>query len=52
MCHTLFHNAWNTLKKDLDGHPPVFVDSLSIAEVDMLKILGIYFDRKLMEQYD
>ena len=36
-----------SLKKDLDKHPPLFVDSLSIAEVDVLKILGIYFDCKL-----
>jgi len=36
-----------SLKKDLDKHPPLFVDSLSIAEVDVLRILGIYFDHKL-----
>ena len=35
------------VQKDLDKHPPLFVDSLSIIEVDVLKILGIYFDRKL-----
>jgi len=28
-------------------HPPLFMDALCIAEVDVLKILGIYFDRKL-----
>jgi len=36
-----------SFKKDLDKHPPLFVDSLSIAEVNVLRILGIYFDRKL-----
>ena len=35
------------VQKDLDKHLPLFVDSLSIVEVDALKILGIYFDRKL-----
>ena len=28
-------------------HSPLFMDTLYIAEVDVLKILGIYFDRKL-----
>jgi len=28
-------------------YSPLFVDSLSIAEVDVLKILGIYLDCKL-----
>jgi len=41
------HSLCVSLKKDLDKHSPLFVDSLSIAEVDVLKILGIYFDRKL-----
>jgi len=35
-----------SLKKDADLHPPLYMDVLSIAEVTM-KILGIYFDRKL-----
>jgi len=41
------HSLCVSLKKDLDKHPPLFVDSLSITEVDVLKILGIYFDCKL-----
>ena len=35
------------LKKDVDLHPPLFIDALSIVEVDILKILGIHFDHKL-----
>ena len=35
-----------SLKKDVDLHPPLFMDTLSITEVDVLKILGIHFDRK------
>ena len=42
-CHLLCVS----LKKDVDLHPPLFMDALSIVEVDVLKILGIYFDHKL-----
>ena len=37
-----------SLKRDIDLHPPLFMATLPIDEVDVLKILGIYFDRKLL----
>ena len=37
-----------SLKRDVDLHPPLFMATLPIDEVDVLKILGIYFDRKLL----
>ena len=37
-----------TLKRDVNLHPPLFMASLPIDEVDVLKILGIHFDRKLL----
>ena len=40
-----------SLKKDVDLHPPLFMDALSIAEVDVLKILEIHFDHKLTWSY-
>ena len=46
-CHTLCVS----LKKDVNLHPPLFMDALSITEVDVLKILGIYFDCKLTWSY-
>ena len=33
-----------SLKRDIDLHPPLFMATLPIDEVDVLKILGIYFD--------
>ena len=36
-----------SLKKDFDLHRPLYMDALSTAEVDVLKILGIHFDQKL-----
>ena len=41
------HSLCVSLKKDVDLHPPLFMDALSIVEVDVLKILGIHFDHKL-----
>ena len=37
-----------SLKRDIDLHPPLFMATLPIDEVDVLKILGIYFDQKLL----
>ena len=34
-----------SLKRDTDLHPPLFMATLPIEEVDVLKILGVY--RKL-----
>ena len=48
---TKYHALCVSLKKDVGFHPPVFMDTLSIAEVDVLKVLGIYFDRKLTWSY-
>ena len=42
-CHALCVS----LKRDLDCHPPLLMDSFSIQEVDSLKILGFCFDRRL-----
>ena len=33
--------------KDVDLHPPFYMDILPITEVDVLKMLGIHFDCKL-----
>ena len=41
------HSLCVSLKRDLDCHPPLLMDSFSIQEVDSLKILGFYFDRRL-----
>ena len=35
------------LKHDVECHLPLFMDSLSIEEVDNMKILGFYFDCRL-----
>ena len=37
-----------SLKRDIDLHPPLFMATLPIDEVNTLKILGIHFDRKLL----
>ena len=36
-----------SLKKDVDLHLLLYMNALSIAEVDASKVLGIHFDRKL-----
>ena len=36
-----------SLKCDTDCHPPLFMASLPIEEIESLKILGFHFDRKL-----
>ena len=36
-----------SLKRDTDCHPPLFMSSLPIKEFESLKILGLYFDKKL-----
>ena len=41
------HSLCVSLKRDTDSHPPLFMATLPIEEVDVLKILGVYFDRKL-----
>ena len=41
-CHSLCVSL-----KDVDLHPSLFMDTLCITEVDVLKILVIHFDRKL-----
>ena len=41
-----------SLKRDVDLHPPLSMATLSIDEVDVLKNLGIYFDRKLTWSYN
>ena len=41
------HSLCVSLKRDTDSHPPLFMATLLIEEVDVLKILGVYFDRKL-----
>ena len=43
---TKCHAHCVSLKNDVGLHQPVFMDTLSIVEVDVLKVLGIYFDRK------
>ena len=48
---TKCHALCVSLKKDVGFHPPVFMDTLSIAEVDVLKVLGTYFDCKLTWSY-
>ena len=48
---TKCHALCVSLKKDVDLHPPLFMDALSITEVDVLKILGIYFNCKLTWHY-
>ena len=40
-----------SIKKNVDLHSPLFMDALSIAEVDVLQILGIHFDHKLTWSY-
>ena len=37
-----------SLNRDIDLHPPLFMTTLPIDEVDVLKILGIHFDCKLL----
>ena len=48
------HSLCVSLKRDTDLHPPLFMATLPIEEVDVLKILGVYFDHKLtyMGPYD
>jgi len=41
------HSLCVSLKRDIDGHPPIFMASLPIKEVDHFKILGFTFDYKL-----
>ena len=41
------HSLCVSLKHDVDGHPPIFMASQPIEEVDHFKILGFTFDRKL-----
>ena len=48
---TKCHALCVSLKKDVNLHPPLFMDALSITEVDELKILGINFDHKLTWSY-
>ena len=48
---TKCHAHCVSLKNDVGLHQPVFMDTLSIVEVDVLKVLGIYFDRKLTWSY-
>ena len=33
-----------SLKKDVDLYPPLYMDALSIIELDVLKVFGIHFD--------
>ena len=40
-----------SLKKGRGLHPPLYIDTLLIAEVDVLKICGIHFDRKFTWNY-
>jgi len=40
------HSLYVLLKRDADLHPPLYMDALPITEVEVLKILGIYFDHK------
>ena len=42
-CHLLCVS----LKRDTELHPPLSMATLPIEEVDVLKILGVYFDCKL-----
>ena len=48
---TKCHALCVSLKNDVGLHQPVFMDTLSIVEVDVLKVLEIYFDRKLTWSY-
>ena len=41
------HSLCVSLKRDTDLHPHLFMATLPIEEVDALKILGVYFDRRL-----
>ena len=45
------HSLCVSLKRDITLHPPLFMATLPIKEVDVLKILGIYFNRKLTWSY-
>ena len=40
-----------SLKRDVNLHPPLFMATLLIEEVDVLKILNIHFDHKLTWSY-
>ena len=44
---TKCHSLCVSLKRYVECHLPLFMDSLSIKDVDKLKILGFYFDRRL-----
>jgi len=41
------HSFSVSLKMDVDLHPPLYMYALPIAEVDVLRILGIHFGRTL-----
>ena len=41
-----YYSLCVSLNKNVDLHPPLYMDALSIAKVDALKILGIHFDQK------
>ena len=45
------HSLCVSLKRDVNLHPPLSLATLPIEEVDVLKILGIHFDRKLTWSY-
>ena len=45
------HSLCVSLKRDVNLHPPLSMATLSIEEVDVLKILGIHFDHKLTWSY-
>ena len=45
------YSLCESLKKDVDL-PPLYMDALSIVEVDVLKILGIHFNQKLTWNYN
>ena len=40
-----------SLKRDVNLYPPLFMASFPIDKVDVLKILGIHFDHKLLWSY-
>ena len=44
---TTCHSPCVSLKRYVECDLPLFMDSLSIEDVDKLKILGFYFDRRL-----
>ena len=45
------HSLCVSLKRDITLHPLLFMATLPIEKIDVLKILGIYFDRKLAWSY-